>query len=113
VALPLQELGWPRTKLTALVSKLLAAVALTDRADAWPRQPSGGEMQRMSRALASSLGAGAQLDGLVLGKAAFRGGEAAVARAACTWPIRHGSLDCGQPTGPRPTVPAPRRAQAE
>jgi ABC-type lipoprotein export system ATPase subunit len=55
VELPLQLLGWPRARLAERVGELLAAVGLTDRAEAWPRQLSGGEMQRVAvaRALAS------------------------------------------------------------
>ena len=55
VGLPLQLLGWPRARLAPRVAELLAAVDLVDRAEAWPRQLSGGEMQRVAvaRALAS------------------------------------------------------------
>jgi ABC-type lipoprotein export system ATPase subunit len=55
VELPLQLLGWTRARVAPRVSELLAAVDLVDRADAWPRQLSGGEMQRVAvaRALAA------------------------------------------------------------
>jgi ABC-type lipoprotein export system ATPase subunit len=55
VELPLQLLGWPRPRTAERVAELLAAVGLADRADAWPRELSGGEMQRVAvaRALAA------------------------------------------------------------
>ncbi|MGA2082732.1 MAG: ATP-binding cassette domain-containing protein [Holophaga sp.] len=55
VELPLQLLGWPRHRMARRVASLLAAVDLEDRADAWPWQLSGGEMQRVAvaRALAA------------------------------------------------------------
>ena len=55
VELPLQLLGWPRDRAAARVEELLAAVGLLDRAGAWPREMSGGEMQRVAvaRALAA------------------------------------------------------------
>jgi predicted ABC-type transport system involved in lysophospholipase L1 biosynthesis ATPase subunit len=54
VELPLQLLGWDRPTLDDRVSGLLDAVDLGGRADAWPRELSGGEMQRVAvaRALA-------------------------------------------------------------
>ncbi len=55
VELPLQLLGWPRHRLRRRVDWLLDAVDLGDRAEAWPRGLSGGEMQRVAvaRALAN------------------------------------------------------------
>ena len=59
VELPLQLLGWPRPKLDRRVAELLEAVGLTGRAEAWPRELSGGEMQRV--AVARALAAGPAL----------------------------------------------------
>ena len=55
VELPLQLLGWDRPALEARVEELMEAVGLGDRAGAWPREMSGGEMQRVAvaRALAT------------------------------------------------------------
>ena len=55
VELPLQLLGWARPALEARVAALLEAVGLGPRAEAWPRELSGGEMQRVAvaRALAA------------------------------------------------------------
>lgn len=55
VELPLQLLGWTRPALEARVAELMEAVGLGDRASAWPREMSGGEMQRVAvaRALAA------------------------------------------------------------
>ena len=55
VELPLQLLGWTRPALEARVAGLMEAVGLGDRASAWPREMSGGEMQRVAvaRALAA------------------------------------------------------------
>jgi predicted ABC-type transport system involved in lysophospholipase L1 biosynthesis ATPase subunit len=55
VELPLQLLGWERPALDARVEGLLEGVGLLDRAAAWPREMSGGEMQRVAvaRALAA------------------------------------------------------------
>jgi ABC-type lipoprotein export system ATPase subunit len=54
VELPLQLLGWARPALAARVAELLDAVGLGERAEAWPRELSGGELQRVAvaRALA-------------------------------------------------------------
>jgi ABC-type lipoprotein export system ATPase subunit len=59
VELPLQLLGWARPRLHLRVSELLAAVGLEHRAEAWPRELSGGEMQRV--AVARALAAGPDL----------------------------------------------------
>ena len=55
VELPLQLLGWPRHRVRRRVDWLLEAVDLGARAEAWPRELSGGEMQRVAvaRALAA------------------------------------------------------------
>jgi len=55
VELPLQLLGWARPALEARVAELMEAVDLGSRAGAWPREMSGGEMQRVAvaRALAA------------------------------------------------------------
>ncbi|BDU72006.1 ABC transporter ATP-binding protein [Mesoterricola silvestris] len=55
VELPLQLLGWARPALEARVAELMEAVDLGGRASAWPREMSGGEMQRVAvaRALAA------------------------------------------------------------
>jgi ABC-type lipoprotein export system ATPase subunit len=55
VELPLQLLGRPRLEARARAEGLLGAVGLRDRAQAWPRELSGGEMQRVAvaRALAA------------------------------------------------------------
>jgi len=55
VELPLQLLGWARPALEDRVAGLMEAVGLGDRASAWPREMSGGEMQRVAvaRALAA------------------------------------------------------------
>jgi len=55
VELPLQLLGWARAAIDPRVVELLAAVGLTERAGAWPRELSGDEMQRVAvaRALAA------------------------------------------------------------
>ena len=55
IELPLQLLGQARALTQARASDLLEAVGLRDRAQAWPRELSGGEMQRVAvaRALAA------------------------------------------------------------
>jgi ABC-type lipoprotein export system ATPase subunit len=55
VELPLQLLGRPGREAAARAGALLAAVGLAERAGAWPRELSGGEMQRVAvaRALAT------------------------------------------------------------
>jgi putative ABC transport system ATP-binding protein len=59
VELPLQLLGWPGPKAARRAASLLEAVDLGGRADAWPRELSGGEMQRV--AVARALAAGPAL----------------------------------------------------
>ena len=55
VELPLQLLNWDRTSIRSRVDELIHAVGLESRADAWPSELSGGEMQRIAvaRALAA------------------------------------------------------------
>ena len=55
VELPLQLLGRSRRESATRALDLLAAVGLDSRAEAWPRELSGGEMQRVAvaRALAA------------------------------------------------------------
>ena len=55
IELPLQLLGRSPAALAERVDELLAAVGLEPRAGAWPRELSGGEMQRVAvaRALAA------------------------------------------------------------
>ena len=55
VELPLQLLGRPRLEARGRATELLEAVGLLARAEAWPREMSGGEMQRVAvaRALAT------------------------------------------------------------
>jgi ABC-type lipoprotein export system ATPase subunit len=59
VELPLQLLGWPRPRIRERVAELLESVELAGRAGAWPRELSGGEMQRV--AVARALAAGPAL----------------------------------------------------
>jgi ABC-type lipoprotein export system ATPase subunit len=55
VELPLHLLRWDRARIQARAGALLAAVGLEGRAEAWPAELSGGEMQRIAvaRALAA------------------------------------------------------------
>ena len=55
VELPLQMLGRPAAACTAKAAALMEAVGLAGRAEAWPSELSGGEMQRVAvaRALAA------------------------------------------------------------
>ncbi len=55
VELPLQLLKWDPTSIRSRVGDLIHAVGLDNRADAWPSELSGGEMQRIAvaRALAA------------------------------------------------------------
>ncbi|MFN8011749.1 MAG: ATP-binding cassette domain-containing protein [Holophagaceae bacterium] len=55
VELPLHLLKWDRARLQGRADHLLAAVGLASRAEAWPSELSGGEMQRVAvaRALAA------------------------------------------------------------
>jgi lipoprotein-releasing system ATP-binding protein len=56
VALPLRIGGWPARRARAHAGELLVSVALSERADHFPDQLSGGEQQRVAvaRALAAS-----------------------------------------------------------
>ena len=55
IELPLRMLKWPEAAIRTRCSELIQAVGLTHRADAWPAELSGGEMQRVAvaRALAA------------------------------------------------------------
>ena len=55
VELPLQVLNWGAASIRARVDELIHAVGLESRAEAWPSELSGGEMQRIAvaRALAA------------------------------------------------------------
>lgn len=55
VELPLHLLTWDRSRVRDRAAHLLAAVGLDSRAEAWPSELSGGEMQRIAvaRALAA------------------------------------------------------------
>ncbi len=55
VELPLQLLGWTPDAIRPRVAELITAVGLDSRAEAWPSELSGGEMQRIAvaRALAA------------------------------------------------------------
>ena len=55
VELPLQLLNWSPAAIRSRVDELIHAVGLGTRADAWPSELSGGEMQRIAvaRALAA------------------------------------------------------------
>ena len=55
VELPLQLLNWGAASIRARVDELIHAVGLESRAEAWPSELSGGEMQRIAvaRALAA------------------------------------------------------------
>ena len=55
VELPLQLLNWSSAAIRSRVDELIRAVGLESRADAWPSELSGGEMQRIAvaRALAA------------------------------------------------------------
>jgi len=55
VELPLRMLGWPETRIRERCAELITAVGLDHRAEAWPAELSGGEMQRV--AVARSLAA--------------------------------------------------------
>ena len=53
--LPLRMLHWPETQIRERCEHLIGAVGLAHRAEAWPSELSGGEMQRVAvaRALAA------------------------------------------------------------
>lgn len=55
IELPLHLLGWAPARIQDRARELVAAVGLESRADAWPSELSGGEMQRIAvaRALAA------------------------------------------------------------
>jgi putative ABC transport system ATP-binding protein len=55
IELPLQLLAWSRGDIEARVDALIQSVGLSHRAQAWPNELSGGEMQRVAvaRALAA------------------------------------------------------------
>ncbi len=55
VELPLQLLSWDAASIRVRVDELIHAVGLESRAEAWPSELSGGEMQRIAvaRALAA------------------------------------------------------------
>ena len=55
IELPLQLLGRPTAECEARAAELIAAIGLSGRAEAWPSELSGGEMQRVAvaRALAA------------------------------------------------------------
>jgi ABC-type lipoprotein export system ATPase subunit len=55
VELPLQLLNWDSASIRTRVDELIQAVGLESRAEAWPSELSGGEMQRIAvaRALAA------------------------------------------------------------
>jgi putative spermidine/putrescine transport system ATP-binding protein len=54
IAFPLEVRHWPRAEVTARVEELLQLVRLTEQADRYPKQISGGQAQRcaLGRALA-------------------------------------------------------------
>ncbi|KHK95238.1 methionine ABC transporter ATP-binding protein [Microbacterium mangrovi] len=56
IAYPLKVAGWPKDRITARVTELLAFVGLTEKAWAYPEQLSGGQKQRVgiARALATN-----------------------------------------------------------
>jgi ABC-type lipoprotein export system ATPase subunit len=55
IELPLRMLAWPEAQIQTRCAELIQAVGLAPRAQAWPSELSGGEMQRVAvaRALAA------------------------------------------------------------
>ena len=55
IELPLRMLAWPEARIRERCAELIQAVDLPHRAEAWPSELSGGEMQRVAvaRALAA------------------------------------------------------------
>lgn len=52
---PMYVLGWPRERANELAHRLLASLGVESRAEAYPRQLSGGEAQRVAIARALAL----------------------------------------------------------
>ena len=52
---PMHVLGWPRERANDVANRLLASLGVESRAEAYPRQLSGGEAQRVAIARALAL----------------------------------------------------------